>query len=79
MVGPRAAAPTPKDDDLPSVLPRVARRPWILPAAMVGLLAVDRICWHGLLFGSRTWHMILWILVFCGVAIGGFAYWRRER
>lgn len=64
------------------LLPGLSGRPylqWLLLSALVVLVVVDAAFWHGLLFDSRLWHAFLWGLVPGGLAIGGFAYCRRER
>lgn len=69
----------PREDVLLPGMSGRSRLQWGILCLSVVLVVVDGIFWHGLLFGSRLWHAFLWVLVSCGLAIGGFAYWRRDR
>jgi len=53
--------------------------PWVLLTVLAGVVVIDGVFWRGLLFGSRIWNCFLWLLILGGLAIGGFAFWRRER
>ncbi|PKU26307.1 hypothetical protein [Telmatospirillum siberiense] len=64
--------------DIPPFLV-ASRWRWPLLAGSVILVASDGLFWHGLLFGSRFWHLFLWVLVAVGFSVGGYAYWRRSR
>lgn len=64
-------------DDFPPAIP--SRWRYLPVAASVLLVAFDGVFWHGFLFGSRFWHVLLWLLVAVGLALGCYAYWRRCR
>jgi hypothetical protein len=51
----------------------------IVLIALAALVVVDSTFWQSLLFGSRLWRGMLWVLVVGGLGIGGFAFWRRDR
>lgn len=63
---------------LPGSLGR-SRWQWLLLTVLAGMVVVDGVFWRGLLFGSRIWNAFLWVQILGGLAIGGFAFWRRER
>lgn len=66
----------PGDGFLPAVPPGWR---FLLIAGAVALVAVDGLFWHGTLFGSRLWHILLWGVSAAGLCIGGYAFVRRDR
>lgn len=52
-------------------------RPAIL-ALLTAVIAGDFLWLKGALFGSVLWRALLWVLVAIGLAIGIFAYRRRQ-
>ncbi len=63
-------------DPLPG-LPGGRLRP-VLLALLIAVIAGDFLWLKGALFGSVLWRALLWVLVAIGLAIGIYAYRRRQ-
>lgn len=50
----------------------------VLAAVFVGVIGADSLWLDGLIFRSRAWHVLLWVLSVAGLALGAFAYTRRR-
>ncbi len=74
--GERAAKPSDRQGPLPG-FPLRPRLQWMTLIFLVAAIAVDGYWLDGAVFASGIWHSALWIIAAAGLALGGYAQWRR--